>query len=446
MSDGLYGLFKESVLTHPSALEYLGRSLKFSSEPPELPEDFPPYLLDPELKSPAFPRTLRGRKSSQSIGERGRQTEEPGELVGALAGRREVYSYTAVVAREGSEEWYSHEPSEVPGAIVWATGPERWIGGIVAGRSLEGVGHRPLYPVSKEAIREFPPIRLAHSSPRQAYKVLGSILLIVGGESVQESTAYLEAIEVETTTLPERVMARPLPFTDAVYIVAKAAIARYRSAVEPSQGKGKRLRDYQVDDLLYRLRKLQTHSQETLRARQASRFTPQAEESGHANRQLQEFEYLIRQGYETLAKHYRLEPAESRTATEPYWGAIGALEVAYKEASRENWDGYGASPVSGASYDRAKRFLRTLPSTLPPPEVAIDPDGEISFEWRGGSRQVFSVSVGPRGELNYAGLFGTSKAHGVEYLEDKLPETIVDNLRRLFSQETEAATSNRPTG
>jgi hypothetical protein len=117
-----------------------------------------------------------------------------------------------------------------------------------------------------------------------------------------------------------------------------------------------------------------------------------------------------------------------------YRDAVSALYHIASQSSVPNWDGYGAMQVSPLAVAQAFRFLRTLPSTLQTPDLSVDPDGEISFEWYLEPRRVFSISVGPHGELSYAGLFGRSDAHGTEYFGDELPKPIMDNLSRLFSR------------
>ncbi len=105
----------------------------------------------------------------------------------------------------------------------------------------------------------------------------------------------------------------------------------------------------------------------------------------------------------------------------------------WEECANENWDGYGARPIDLNSFNEAKRFIRALPTTVPDPEVAVDPDGEISLEWYFEPRKVFSVSIGKRNEITYAGLYGLNKTYGREYFDDEIPKEIFHNLERLFS-------------
>ncbi len=112
---------------------------------------------------------------------------------------------------------------------------------------------------------------------------------------------------------------------------------------------------------------------------------------------------------------------------------LKALGEVYEECSEDNWDGYGASAVGVDTYLESQRFLQLLPTTIPFPEITVEPDGEIAFEWFEGPRRVLSISVGSENILTYAGLFGINKTHGTDYFGDVLPATIVSNLQRLFA-------------
>ena len=111
---------------------------------------------------------------------------------------------------------------------------------------------------------------------------------------------------------------------------------------------------------------------------------------------------------------------------------VDALLEVSEDASVEGWDGYEARPVASSALMNAFRVVLSLPTAFPLPEIVADPDGEISLEWHLGPRNTFSFSVGPAGELAYAGLFGHNKVHGTEYFTDEIPEAVLDNLRRVF--------------
>jgi hypothetical protein len=109
------------------------------------------------------------------------------------------------------------------------------------------------------------------------------------------------------------------------------------------------------------------------------------------------------------------------------------LHELIEECGRSNWDGYRAQPVLFNSYEKAKRFVRSLPFGIPVPEVSAEPDGEITLEWFATPTRVFSVSVGPDNELNYAGLFGASSTYGTEVFHDEIPEVVLSHIKRVVS-------------
>lgn len=124
--------------------------------------------------------------------------------------------------------------------------------------------------------------------------------------------------------------------------------------------------------------------------------------------------------------------AHSLTVSQHYNEARHALADAIEKCSVDNWDGYGAKRISGASCGNAIRFAQMLPTSVPVPELYVDSDGEVTFEWYFAPRQVFSVTIGSQGEMIYAGLFGSANAHGTEYLGDELRDTLLDYVRRVY--------------
>lgn len=111
---------------------------------------------------------------------------------------------------------------------------------------------------------------------------------------------------------------------------------------------------------------------------------------------------------------------------------IERLFEARQEHAINNWDGYGAKAIDEQSYQNAIRFILSLTPDIPAPEIGVEPDGEVVFEWYGGKRKVFSISMGSRNELTYAGLYGISKTDGVEYFYGNIPDMLLDNISRVF--------------
>lgn len=133
---------------------------------------------------------------------------------------------------------------------------------------------------------------------------------------------------------------------------------------------------------------------------------------------------------ETYRAWLGLTPPPSNREAE----AALALEAVSSEAATDNWDGYDGRAVTYGVRLRAQAFLDALPAGVPFPVIAVDPDGEIAFEWYLGPRQVVSVSVGDRYEVAYAGLFGSNTSHGTEYFMNEFPPAVLDNLRRLYGR------------
>ena len=111
---------------------------------------------------------------------------------------------------------------------------------------------------------------------------------------------------------------------------------------------------------------------------------------------------------------------------------IERLFEARQEHVINNWDGYGAKAIDEQSYQNAIRFILSLTPDIPAPEIGVEPDGEVVFEWYGGKREVFSISIGSRNELTYAGLYGISKTYGVEHFYGSITNTLLDNISRVF--------------
>ena len=126
----------------------------------------------------------------------------------------------------------------------------------------------------------------------------------------------------------------------------------------------------------------------------------------------------------------------SMTLGEPKRVAQQALDAACIAAQEDNWDGMGSARVAPSTHAYANQFLRILPDDLSAPEISVDTDGEVLFEWGRSPRQIFSVSVGRDGTLTFAGLFGQSKIHCTEHLRDALSLVIAHSLQRVARQLT----------
>ena len=108
-----------------------------------------------------------------------------------------------------------------------------------------------------------------------------------------------------------------------------------------------------------------------------------------------------------------------------------ALKEACAEASEDNWDGYGARAVRSDLREEAERLIRSLPAIANMPEVSVDPEGAVQFDWQASSDRMLSVNVDGGGMLAYAGVIGRNKFHGVVEFKDKIPKILLDVVELL---------------
>jgi len=95
---------------------------------------------------------------------------------------------------------------------------------------------------------------------------------------------------------------------------------------------------------------------------------------------------------------------------------IPAIEVALRrirsECGKPNWDGQGASAVTGQAIgvaaSIAEALFALLPKGTPAPDLIPEADGEICISWIADAATMFSLSVGAHGKINFAGQFGRS--------------------------------------
>lgn len=114
------------------------------------------------------------------------------------------------------------------------------------------------------------------------------------------------------------------------------------------------------------------------------------------------------------------------------WDAVAALHDVASDCSESDWDGYGAEPVDVDAVDLTLDFLFSLPTTIPSPEISVDPDGMVALDWFKGERDMFSVRLSGSGEVFFAGKYGRSRIHGSEPFLDVIPSALLDGLGRLI--------------
>lgn len=111
--------------------------------------------------------------------------------------------------------------------------------------------------------------------------------------------------------------------------------------------------------------------------------------------------------------------------------ALDELGDVWEECRHDNWDGYGAKPVTADVLRNAYCFLQSLPLGCPCPSIGAEPSGMLTFEWHRDRRHSLSVSIDENSDLYYAALLGPSKTHGTEIFFGDIPNVIWDLIDRV---------------
>ena len=102
-----------------------------------------------------------------------------------------------------------------------------------------------------------------------------------------------------------------------------------------------------------------------------------------------------------------------------------------EEAGQEDWDGEGARAVPPGTVGIAKDVAELLPFNLPCPDVNASAHGELDFDWTIARGLRFTISVGPEGDIAFAGIFHGAKLRGTEPWTGALPGFVRSCLDRL---------------
>lgn len=131
---------------------------------------------------------------------------------------------------------------------------------------------------------------------------------------------------------------------------------------------------------------------------------------------------------------------ESSRAGPSYWTArreaLGAASSSYTDFLKSQiFDRLqravaDTSPAHVASNTiwYAQQFVSLLPTSTPAPEIVVEDDGEIGFDWGTSARSTFSVSVGRDGVLRFAGLFEGKTRFGSDQLTSTIPSEILAHI------------------
>ena len=89
---------------------------------------------------------------------------------------------------------------------------------------------------------------------------------------------------------------------------------------------------------------------------------------------------------------------------------LEALDKAYLEAAEDDWNGYGARATTKGTYVKAFNIISLLPANTPVPDISVDPDGEISFEWYVSKTNLLCISINENGRISFVRFYGKNKS------------------------------------
>lgn len=134
---------------------------------------------------------------------------------------------------------------------------------------------------------------------------------------------------------------------------------------------------------------------------------------------------------QVIENDVRLKEAASN---QPSILALEQLKSVYEECSIENWDGYGARPISQDAFLEATAFLQMLNDdpSLPMPDISPEVDGGIEFEWYNPEGSELTISLDGTNLLSYSGIYDDdAETLGTEPLGNTIPLAIKDKILRV---------------
>ena len=86
-----------------------------------------------------------------------------------------------------------------------------------------------------------------------------------------------------------------------------------------------------------------------------------------------------------------------------------------------------------ATVQAAARVLALVEKLPRPPQVQVEPDGTISFEWEAADHGWLTLSVDDQGQLTHSAVLGEDEFTQSEAFGDALPDWAATLLQRLLA-------------
>ena len=85
-----------------------------------------------------------------------------------------------------------------------------------------------------------------------------------------------------------------------------------------------------------------------------------------------------------------------------------------------------------ATFDLAQRFLLALPANVIAPELDLDNDGEVVFDWKGSLGRMMTITLREDGHISYAARFSSHKStSGTDQFSDAIPSDVLGLVYRI---------------
>jgi hypothetical protein len=108
---------------------------------------------------------------------------------------------------------------------------------------------------------------------------------------------------------------------------------------------------------------------------------------------------------------------------------INEMEENIRECVAEN---NSISTLLSTSRTNAIRFIDQMAHSFPRPEVSVEDDGDIAFDWINKGKDYLSVSIGSGGYIHYAAVLGANKYHGKIGFDESIPEEISGIISKMY--------------
>lgn len=109
---------------------------------------------------------------------------------------------------------------------------------------------------------------------------------------------------------------------------------------------------------------------------------------------------------------------------------LDQLEEAFAEAIRDN--AYSKDDLVNLyeCYKNSKKFIELLKPRFWVPEIYVESDGEIAFDWIASKTKYLSVSINAKGETIFAAIYHESRTRGRDVLSDEIPAQLLFQIER----------------